>query len=284
MRYLKMTGFVILYIGIFFACSQLFGWLIGSAYRDPSMVKIMDTLLGEWKLWVLLFLGVPLLLYMLVFKIRKMDFFEFCRFRRMSAKDIILACSIGIATSLFTSHFINLSFIVKWIPQFTQYVDDAVKGNIFAVIILSVVLLMFCEEVLFRGLIFNELRAHVPLVIVLFVHTLFYMPFQPNLQVAGFAYVNFTLYALVYVFCDSLWAPILVQVVGAIGLYGLRLTGMFTVMTDWGDPYLGIVALISLILIIVLTLALKKQPFKNIFAWKKEGGNAVSAETSEFGN
>ncbi|MBN2535925.1 MAG: CPBP family intramembrane metalloprotease [Spirochaetales bacterium] len=269
MKYLKMTGFIVLYMTVFFACIRLFSFLIEQGVQT-SLKPVIQMLLDEWGVGIVFLFCVPVLIYILIFRIRKKDFIQFCRFKAMKIKNILGVCIIGLATCIFTSHLINLSFIARHIPQFNEYVNDAVRGNLFFTLVMMGTILPFCEEILFHGLIFNEMRNHLPLVFVLFGHSLVYMVFQPSPQVAVFAYINYIIYALIFIFTDSLWGPVLTQITGAIGLFSLKLLGAFDIITSWGDVYSGIIILLSGALILFMTFSLKKKPLKEIFSFKRD--------------
>lgn len=266
-KYFRMTGNVLLYIGIWFIGLKFFSFLI-SWLRQTPFKKVLNLLLHQWGFGVIIFFGIPVLIYMLIFKLRKENFFEFCRFKAISLKDTLIIVLITIAGILFTMHLINISSFLKSFPEFDRYVADAIRGNLFSIILMAGILLPTCEEILFRGLIFNEMRKYLPLVVVLFTHTLIYMPFQPTISIAVYAYLNFTVYALIYILTDSLWGPIIFEALGAVGLYCAKLLGIDLVIRSWGDTYMITAAVVSLILVFVGAYALKKGAWRGIFSLK----------------
>ena len=263
-KYVKMTGFVLLYIGIFFLNMQLFRFLTQLA-RQVFPKEIVQAVLGKSFGWIVLFFVVPILLYMLIFQFRRKNFFKFCRFKPLNKRQLIIILFAGISMSLFTIHLINLSFMIKHIPEFKEYINVTEGRNPFFALLMMAVILPTCEEILFRGLIFNEMNKCLPTVAVLFLHTLIYMPFQPNLQVACFAYLNFTIFTLIYIFTGSLWSSILVEVVSALCLFGSKILGIEGILEGASDIYLGIVVIVSAALILIATFSLKQKSFKTYF-------------------
>jgi membrane protease YdiL (CAAX protease family) len=278
-KYLKMTGFVLLYIGIWFLGVKLFSYLLDLGFQS-SFKNTLEILINQWGLWVFPLFVVPLLVNLLILKIRKVKISEFCRFKTLSLQDAIIVLLVTIGGIIFTIHLINISFFLKQFPEFNTYVEDAIDGNLFSTLLMAGLLMPACEEVLFRGLIFNEMRKCLPLLPVLLIHTLIYMPFQPTATIAVYAYLNFTVYALVYIFTDSLWASIMVQSLGAAGLFSLKLLGIDLVFRSWGDAYLISVTIVSLILLLIGTFALKKAPLKEIFATKSSAANTTGNAAS----
>lgn len=266
-RYLKIIANVLLYIGIWFINLKVFGYFVDRAFNSPYK-DLMDVLFNQWGFGVIIFFVVPVLINLLIFKIRKGNIIEFCRFKAMTFKDTIIVLLVTIAGIIFTLHLINTAFFLKYLPEFDNYVKDAVKGNLFATLLMAGILLPTCEEILFRGLIFNEMRKCLPVVVVLFLHTLIYMPFQPTASIAVYAYLNFTIYALVFIFTDSLWSSIIFEALGAVGLYISKLLGFDQLIRNSGDPYLITVSIISLILILIGVFSLKKAPLKEVFSIK----------------
>ena len=279
-KYFKMLGNVLLYLVIWFLCfkgvSLLFKLVSGTPFH--SVLKFLNKQIG---IQVILGFGIPILIYMLIFKLKKENFFKFCRFKMMTLKDSLLVLLVTFAGVIFTSHLINTAFFLKYLPEFNQYVVNAIsKENLFVIFFTGSIFFTTAEEIIFRGLVFNEMRKCLPLVVVLLTHTLFYMPFQPTTSIAIFAYTNFTVYALVFVFADSLWASIVFQALGAIGLYGFKMLGFDQLIRPLGDGYLISVAIISLIVILIGTFSMKKAPLKEIFSLTTRQSEMTNQDTS----
>lgn len=266
-RYLKIIGNVLLYIGIWYVNLKFFGYFVDRAFNSPYK-DLMDLLFNQWGFGVIIFFVIPVVINLVIFKIRKGNIIEFCRFKAMTLKDTVIVLLVTIAGIIFTLHLINTSFFLKYLPEFDNYVKDAIKGNLFATFFMAGLLLPTCEEILFRGLIFNEMRKGLPVVVVLFLHILIYMPFQPTVSIAVYAYLNFFIYALFFILTDSLWSSIIFEGLGAVGLYATKLLGFDRVIRNWGDPYLITVSIVSLILILIGVFSLRKAPLKEIFSIK----------------
>ncbi|NLW45729.1 MAG: CPBP family intramembrane metalloprotease, partial [Firmicutes bacterium] len=264
---LKIIGNVLLYIGIWYVNLKFFGYFVDRAFNSPYK-DLMDLLFNQWGFGVIIFFVIPVVINLVIFKIRKGNIIEFCRFKAMTLKDTVIVLLVTIAGIIFTLHLINTSFFLKYLPEFDNYVKDAIKGNLFATFFMTGLLLPTCEEILFRGLIFNEMRKGLPVVVVLFLHILIYMPFQPTVSIAVYAYLNFFIYALVFILTDSLWSSIIFEGLGAVGLYATKLLGFDRVIRNWGDPYLITVSIVSLILILIGVFSLRKAPLKEIFSIK----------------
>lgn len=267
----KSIGLVLLYLGIFIG-----NWVLTNVFTIEWLYSIFPTrlldvlLFEEWGLWIVIRFFVPIFIIMLIFKIRKVKFFKFCEFNKMKKSDTVKVLLLSFIGSVFTYHFLNTSFALQYIPQFNEYVQSVVTGNFFSTFIMHAGFLCLCEELIFRGIVFNELKRAVPLIVVLFVHFLIYMPFNPNLNVAVFAGFNYLIYALVFIFVNSLWGSVIFQCLGAAALYGFQSAGLFTLIRGLGDVYLWTVTIVSLILVLYLVFSLKKAPLKEIFGKKRE--------------
>lgn len=170
---------------------------------------------------------------------------------------------------------INISFVLESVPQFDNYVQNAIREPLIISVIVAGILYPTIEEIVFRGLIFNEMRKGLPLLVVLLTHHIVYMFMQPNIQVACFAYLNFTVYTLVYIFAESLWAPIIFQVLGAIGLFYTKVLKIDLFIRTLGDVYLISVTIISGIILISLVFLLKNKPLKEIFRFNNNNEEKV---------
>jgi membrane protease YdiL (CAAX protease family) len=242
-------------------------------WANESWRPAMDLLLNKMAFWVVLDLVVPVLIYFLILKLRKENIAEFCRFKKMTKKDTFIVFLLTLGGIVFTSHLINISWFLKNLPEFDEYVKNSLKSGLFGSLFMIGLVMPACEEVLFRGMIFGEMRRRLPLLAVLLIHTLIYMPFQPTPTIAVYAYFNFTIYALIFIFTGSLWGSIMIQSLGAAGLYCTKLFKLDLMIRGFGDIYLVIMVFVSLFLIIYGTFSLRKASLKEIFSRKSSAAN-----------
>ncbi|MDK8179806.1 type II CAAX endopeptidase family protein [Paenibacillus sp. UMB4589-SE434] len=157
--------------------------------------------------------GFPLMALALWFLLRK-SIFKVARYQRIAAVPAVYACIIGAAAGIFTIAFSMLpafrgpegsTFIVllDYINRAEWYVFLAflLLGNIY-------------KETLFRGLLLNEFRTVFPVWMAIVLQGIMYgiLFFQGDPVLSLYGFLGAVIFALLYVWFDSIWAPVIAQI------------------------------------------------------------------------
>lgn len=155
-----------------------------------------------------------LAIYMLLMKARKLSLPTFCRMKPISAKATFVASLIGIALGTVIYSIANLSVIREDWPQIYNLVKFVGGGgNSIALTLLSTVLIgSLFEEVLFRGLILNEVRSVSPVYVAVIVQAVLFGLILMDPVLGGFAALGALVYGLIYRASDSLWASLITHI------------------------------------------------------------------------
>lgn len=163
---------------------------------------------------------ISLLVYSIFLKRRGEGLIQRCEFRKVSFKNtaLILLCAVGFSS-------LTLGFIQLISDKFNSYNDVSntiVTGtNSIIGILCVVVLLPMFEEILFRGLIFNELKSKLNVTASIIVQAIIFGVFHGNIVQGIYAFVLGLALASVYVWTKSIWANIFFHVsfnfMGSIG-------------------------------------------------------------------
>lgn len=168
---------------------------------------------------------------------------------RISKKNIAIITVIGIAAGFFTSSVFKLPFITErysdliGIMKF-MFVDG---GNIVVFTCFLLVGSVF-KEILFRGLIFNELRDKLPVALAVIIQGLMYglLFFNLNVPLSVYGFLGAVLFVLLYIWVKSLWAPVIAQASCQGIMYILMMTGDSVLNKSTANP----VIVISLVIIV----------------------------------
>ncbi|OXS61054.1 hypothetical protein B1A99_05880 [Cohnella sp. CIP 111063] len=199
MKVVRAIGFIVLYLAIYVAV-QL----------------VSQSVLSQLSLQVSFIVNnvCTLAIYALLMKARKRSLLIFCRVKPISTKALLIAPLIGIALGTVIYSAANLPVIREDWPQIYNLVEFVGGGgNAIALTLLSTVLIgSLFEEVLFRGLILNEVRAVSPVYVAVLVQAVLFGVIMMDPILGGFAALGALLYGLVYWASDSLWASLIVHV------------------------------------------------------------------------
>ncbi|QNU68232.1 CPBP family intramembrane metalloprotease [Ruminiclostridium herbifermentans] len=111
----------------------------------------------------------------------------------------------------------------------------------------NIVVFTIFEEMLFRGLIFNELRKVMPLTVAVIIQAL-PAAFQSDMMLSVFGYISMVIYCLAYICSDSIWGSITVLYTSHIFVMLTRRAGIDSYLQSVGDFVLIIGMCVSAII------------------------------------
>lgn len=269
-RYLKMTGYIVMYLILLFAVLKGVQWVVFNICSKNQSLN--DFLWSNKMLFSFSISIITISLYYFIFKLRNKNMFKVCSFTKISPKNILGISLMGISMCIFTTCFTSIDFIGNTFPQFGEYMDSffQTKGSFLIFIIMLMVLPMF-EEIIFRGVIFNELRSNIPIVTAVLIQALLYGLLQLNPVLGTYAAIGSVIYVLPYIWTKSLWGSILVQDSCILGLYILRKTGIKDMLADTGNVVLILLTLVGIAGIFVAGYFVRKNSVRG----KLKGGAYV---------
>ncbi len=267
-KYLKLTGFILLYVSIYFIVSNYIGSafglyaLIRELIRNPQIIirgfspaEYNRVLTPVFKNIILLqtiaaVLSIPL--YFFVFHLRRVDLKNFIRLKKTSAANMLISAVLGVVINLALSLLVALTAIDKLSPEHERFMFNILTETGLWVGLIGIgIIIPITEELLFRGLVFNELRKNIPLLPSILIQALIFGAFHGNLTQFLYTFVMGIVLALVYLWSDSLWPPVLVHIfLNSTSILISKLGN-----SGWLQPLLQILALLSIPLTIVFLVA-----------------------------
>lgn len=269
-KYLKITGFVALFLAIF----VIFTYAGIKLWFNPALVPKKISW-SEYNICNTIAFAAILLVYALIYKLRGKNLIKIMDLRIMSFKNWILAGLTGILMGIFTCSICNTGFI-KSLKVFDNYVNSIVNGNSTAITFVVVITVTFAmEEMIFRGTIFNEIRSGVQLKVAILLGTLLYGVF--NAVFVGYyigIYASFAalFFTLGYIFLRSLWASITMQILSVYVMYFFVKSRIWEWFGKRGDAFLMISTFVSVVSILIIYYAMYK-------SYKNSGSSEFSENT-----
>lgn len=150
-----------------------------------------------------------------------------CVFKKISMKDTVLIIICGVGFSALTLEIIQM--VSARFQSYRNVSNTIMLGtNSFIGIACVVLLLPMFEEILFRGLIFNELRSRLNVIISIIIQALIFGAFHGNLLQGLYAFMLGLALAAVYFWTKSIWSNVIFHVtfnfmgsVGSVILYSV---------------------------------------------------------------
>jgi len=250
---------VIVYFVVFYFSMFVFGQLLAvEAYG-----KLID---ANPSLNLISIFALTMLLYWLLYKLNlvfgnpeRQSFVQAVKLVKLPPKIAAFSFLIGLAGALASLGLLEIVSLKEVFPDLEANVDMMINSGNFLLIIAALgILFPALEEVIFRGLVFNELRKAMPLWLAVMLQMAGYVAVQPSAGFMLISVVTGTVYCLIYMIARSLWAPILVQIT-AMSLFfiGYKLD----VGKGWlsSDPAAIAVTLIGVAGMITLTILLNRR-------------------------
>ncbi|REK76179.1 CPBP family intramembrane glutamic endopeptidase [Paenibacillus paeoniae] len=264
-KVLTMIGNIALYLGVFYALL----YLLRSTYNYEVTLSFAKFLDRNPAMFMAVLFTVITLVYMLIFRIKawiwpnaERNLFRASGFKKLSASRVLLMVGLGLAGSLFSIGLIVIDDIANQFPSIPFLVDDLIRGDSILYVILGAGLIAPAfEEILFRGLIFGELRRVMPLYVALVLQAGAYAYFQPSAVLSVISIGSGLIYGALYLRTGSLWAPILVQNTAMGTIFLFKYIGFY----EWYDK-LGDVALYILTVLFLAALV-----GGSIYVWRNPG-------------
>jgi membrane protease YdiL (CAAX protease family) len=159
---------------------------------------------------------VALASYYVIYRDRTQDVRAFLRYRPLDAAAIAMLVVFGIGVNFVIALLLTLMKSLPFLePMFESYeaLSEVIMEGNFAVTLLSVGIIgPIAEEVMFRGLIFGELRKIMPIKVALVVQAVLFGAYHLQPVQGAYAAVIGVLLGLVYYRSGSILAPVIVHI------------------------------------------------------------------------
>ncbi len=245
-KYILMFVNVIVYLAIL----QLFTVIVSRLWWSGKIIP-MDIAMKNYIFIFLIVFSLTILAIGIIYKFRGKNLIKVCNFNKISAKNFGLTLAIGVLMGIFTSCVCNTSFISKNIPIFKDYLFGSVNGSSSFIVFLIVIAVMFsCEEIIFRGIIFNEFLPNVPLAVAVILSTAVYGIINIltiHVAVGMYALVAALFFTLAYIFANSMFAPMILQIASIYVIAIVIKTGSWDKVKELGDGVLISVVALTII-------------------------------------
>lgn len=169
---------------------------------------------------------ISFLVYSMIIKLsKKENIFVFCRFKKLSFDKVIVLILSGM--SLISLSAIILGIVSYIFPDaYEMHIENmmGLTGQGGLLMIISVGLAApFIEEIIFRGLIFNELFKKIPIAMIIFLQALFFGLYHMNIVQGIYTFILALFMGVSLYWTGSIWAPIIIHVVNNLSSVVLSL-------------------------------------------------------------
>jgi membrane protease YdiL (CAAX protease family) len=206
------------------------GFVIGFIQVIPIMVKeitsgsydaarmteeIMNTVSAQTPVILLVSVLIAVPSYYLIYRTRKQELMTFVSVRGTGAVSIPVLIVFGLSVNFIIEWLLSLVSEIHFLsPFFEQYdqLAQMITGGSFVMSLLTVGIIgPVFEEILFRGLIFGELRKITKVRLALFIQGALFGIYHLNVIQGSYAFIIGILLGYVYYRSNSIVAPMIVH-------------------------------------------------------------------------
>jgi len=227
-RVLAPVGRILAVLAIYYAAQNALAVLLGlgyiavngdiqSIYRFQEVLnEVINFLLDKMPYIVLFAAIIALASYFVIYRDRPHDVRAFLRYRPLDAAAIVMLAVFGIGVNFMVALLLTLLRSLPFLePLFQNYeeLSQLIVGGDFVITLLTVGIIgPVVEEIMFRGLIFGELRKIMPIKIALVVQAVLFGVYHLQPVQGAYAAVIGLLLGLVYYRSSSMVAPMVVHI------------------------------------------------------------------------
>ncbi|WP_353892778.1 CPBP family intramembrane glutamic endopeptidase [Proteinivorax hydrogeniformans] len=214
-------GLQIVYIfGISFVIGIKIGLEGGADNLDNFDAEFASTMSAHIPI-SLIFAGVgSLLIYKWMVNRKGDSFLEVCRFNKLSLDKSVVSFIAGMSL-LYLSSVIVGFFPDEAIDSHVENMSSLTEGGVLLFFLAAGIMAPLIEEVIFRGLIFKELRGKVSIFAVILIQALLFGFYHLNLVQGAYTFVMGVFLGISLLWTGSIWAPILIHAGNNIFSIGL---------------------------------------------------------------
>ncbi|MGB7605434.1 MAG: CPBP family intramembrane glutamic endopeptidase [Lutisporaceae bacterium] len=191
---------------------------------------------------------ISLILFAFLIKFtHKEDLLTHCKFKKINFNAITVLTIVGLCAGIFTGAIVRTPFVASAAPSMGTLVNALFDGSPVTFFLLFLIIGSIYKEVFFRGILFNELKIFLPFSVALILQGLMYgvFFFQTSVGLVLYGLLGAVLFAMLYKWFDSMWAPVSAQITSTGGMYLL-----YIMKGSFVDNNSYLISLISFIAVI----------------------------------
>ncbi|WP_265445841.1 CPBP family intramembrane glutamic endopeptidase [Acetivibrio straminisolvens] len=221
---LKPLVFIMLYLSIYFGAQiavtavyfiAVIAFLAVTG-QTINWAETYETILVNTTTAVLVSILLTLPIYFIIPKIRRQNFFEVFMFKKTGVSTLGLSLILGTSLNLFISYVIvyleRLTPLQNMTREHQEIMEKIMEGNPIIVFITVGIMAPIIEEIIFRGLVLNELKKAIPIYPAIILQALIFGIYHMNPLQGAYAALLGIVLGIVTEKTRSIWTPILVHV------------------------------------------------------------------------
>ncbi len=231
-KLLKAALFVFVYLAVFVGTQLVIGIFFGLVFlvkyffenvravpgQDSLAQNIEGYLSESMPAMTIITFVVTVLFYIFIVKLRKISIIEICRFAKIKFDQLFTILILTFAVNILINNILTFLHQSGSMDETFEKYESIIKSilgssNTLLLLLTVGILAPFLEEVVFRGLIFHELKKTIPLWAAVLLQAFLFGFIHLNIIQGSYAFALGILLGLSYVWTGSFWAPVIIHAV-----------------------------------------------------------------------
>lgn len=221
------VGYLFITFGVQLIVSMIGAIVIGIIYavknideistNAPNADEITNQMLGATNYILLASSIITVLVFLLIYKIRKKSFKEELQIVKTTKINLVIGIALGISAWLFNAGALSLvqeaGIFQEHFSKMESILAPLSEGNIFIALLTVGIVAPFTEEFMFRGVIFKTLNKNISILWTIIIQALFFGIFHGNLIQGTYATMLGLVFGYITYKTKSLWPAIIMHMV-----------------------------------------------------------------------
>lgn len=295
-KFLKTTGYIFLMVLIYFLVQILtgicfmipfMGKIIAEVSRTgiaPEEAKLKEDMLNYFSSimspLMIISIIITLAIFFIIFKARKIKIKSVFLLEKISLVNLLVIAGFGISFNIILAYVLDIISKVNGLrPAFEDYsklFEQIVGGNSIVLTLFTVgVLAPIFEEILFRGIIFNELRKNMKVYLAIIIQAIIFGVYHMNIVQGAYAIVFGLIIGALYYRTKSIIAAITLHI--SVNVAGVMMSQSY--ISGFMDSNEVLVLIISGLVLIGTSIILIRN--KEVVIEEIETDNSQEYKTEE---
>lgn len=224
MKVIKVILLIILYGLIYYSFQYFIGAILGALFfitraaisgTDFYEFYLNDGMGVIVSITVILAAIFSFIIYLAIFALRKLKITKICNFKKLKFSYIPASFILGISICFLNSSLLAMlakaDFFKYYIQQYQSLNQWLSETNTILLVMALALAAPLIEEIIFRGMIFYELKQIMPVFLVVIIQGLLFGIYHFN--IVQFIYGSFLgiMFGLVYSWTQNLWVPVILH-------------------------------------------------------------------------
>lgn len=203
-------------VGIYYVVKGISNSPNDTLAMEQNMNELVNTATKLTSVFLLISSIVTVLIFILIFKIRKKNYKEELQFNKTKNNNLVIGMVLGFSGWLLNSGILSIleenNFFKEQFQTMNDMLAPVMEGNLFILILTVGIIAPFTEEFIFRGVIYKTLNKRISVKWSIILQGILFGVFHMNFIQGAYATVLGILFGYLTYKSKSIWPAIIMHI------------------------------------------------------------------------